>query len=445
MYAFKRGLYDFLGGVHRKRLAGRMHMDPSALSRIVNKNQRVTEADLDRLIAAVQTSERIPPTTQEIVRLRTLYAKADFEADREAFEIGGLRMDRELAIRRTVELENRLDSARTELAQLRGRTEQALQEDGERSTEDTERLAALEARVRKLEQALAAAVTAIIALEERLAGLEQRLPDLGDPTSIPALADDPLRAAQVLAAIPDESERIATAEHLVPELAVPAGVLMFFAELRHRAGTRILITVMEESLSTMPAGDLAAVLVAAASGDATPEDEDPDEPDEEGLAALLVAAACGHVAQIDECRAEDALFAEVRALFNSLGHKRPEARTFAALVHLLMAEGHPVLVRALLTGCAQGSVPDVLEVSAALRNLTAPYLEEAAMARHPEDIAELAAALRTADRDPDAHTVLHTAGQRLGDRELAKLTDLLTVSGRMHDLRELREGTEQRG
>ncbi|MFH8975882.1 hypothetical protein [Streptomyces sp. NPDC017890] len=75
MYAFKMGLYEFLHGVHRKRLAGRMHMDPSTLSRTVNKNQRITEADLDRLIAAVQTSERTP-TMHEVAYLRDLVGPA---------------------------------------------------------------------------------------------------------------------------------------------------------------------------------------------------------------------------------------------------------------------------------------------------------------------------------------------------------------------------------
>ncbi|SFN95307.1 hypothetical protein SAMN04487980_10403 [Streptomyces sp. cf124] len=441
MYRFKKGLYEFLQGVHRRRLAGRILMDPGKLSRVVNKNQRITRADLDRLIAAVQTSERTPPTLEEIVRLRGLHVHAEREADREAYEIRGLRVDREQAVRRVVELEDLLKAAREELAQLRTRTEQALREDGEQAAEDTARLAALEARVRDLEQALADAVAAIIALEERLAGLEQRLPDLADPTSMPALADNPLRAAHVLAAIPDTSERIATAGRLVPELDVPSGVLMFFAELLHRAGAEALTPVMEESLPTMAVADLAAVLVAASSGDVGPGDEDADI---DTLLALLAAAASGDLSTEDEETDEDGLAADLRALLHDLVPKRLEARSFAALVHLLSADDHHVLATALLASGAQGPVHDVLKVSDAMRGLAAPYLEEATTVRHPEGIAELTTALRTADRDPDARTVLHTAGRRLGHSELAKLTDLLRTSGRTHDLRELQEGTALR-
>ncbi|MGW1364502.1 hypothetical protein ACWCQP_44745 [Streptomyces chartreusis] len=417
MYAFKKSLYELLDGVHRRRLAGRLHMGPSALSRTVNMNLRITEERLNELIAAVRVSERTPPTPKEIVDLRTLHARAEREADSEDFTLRGLRVERDQAVRRRLELEDTLSSARAHLGQLRARTEQALREDGERSTEDTARLAALEARVRDLERAVTEAVQGIIALEKRLTLLEQRLPDLGDPSSMPALADDPLRAAQILAAITDESERIATAGRLIPELAVPAGVLTFYTELHHMAGAEVLIPVVEESLLTMPVGDLAALLVAASSGDVVPEDEEPDE---------------------------DRLSVDVRDALHGLMHQRLEARTFAALVHLLEADSHPVLATALLTGGAQGPVPDVLEVSAALRGLAAPYLQEAALARPPQNIAELVTALRTEERDPDAHTVLHTAGRRLQDSQLAQLTDLLTASGRTHDLRELQEGTTQR-
>ena len=439
MYAFKGGLYEFLRGVHRKRLAGRIHMDPGTLSRVVNKNQRITEADLDRLIAAVQTSERTPPTTQEIVLLRRLHGRAELEADREGFEMRGLRLEREQAVRRAVELQDLLESARTELAQLRARTEQALQEDGEQATEDEARLDALASRVRGLEHALEQAVAAIIALEKRLAGLEQRLPDLADPTSMPVLADDPLRAARVLAVIPDQSERIATASRLVPELARPAGVLMFFVELLHTSGVETLIPVMEELLSTMPVGDLAAVLVAAAAVEA-PQDEDEDL---DGVIALLAAAASGEAPE-DEASGEDEQTTDVQALLHDRVCTRLEARTFAALVHLLSADDHRALAGTLLAGGAQGPVHDVLEVSAALHALTAPYLQEATVARQPEGIAELAAALRTEDRDPDARTVLQIAGRRLRQGALAKLTDLLRALGRTHDLRDLQEGAALR-
>jgi hypothetical protein len=73
-----------------------------------------------------------------------------------------------------------------------------------------------------------------------------------------------------------------------------------------------------------------------------------------------------------------------------------------------------------------------------------PGTEEAATARHPQSIAELVAALRTENRDPDAHTIPHAAGERLENRQLAQLTDLLKVAGRTHDLRELQEGAAQR-
>ncbi|MFJ1878230.1 coiled-coil domain-containing protein [Streptomyces chartreusis] len=417
MYAFKKGLYEFLSGVHRRRLAGRMHMEPSTLSRTVSTNLRVTQSRLNDLITAVQGSERRPPTPQEIVELRTLHARAEREADNEAFTLRGLRVERDQAVRRRLELEDTLSSARADLAQLRARTEQALQEDGERATEDTARLTALEARVRELERAVTEAVQGIIALEERLTLLEQRLPDLDDPQSMPALADDPLRAAQVLTAISDESERLAAADRLIPELAVPAGILMFYTELHHSAGAEALIPIVEKSLLTMPVGDLAALLVAAAFGDVTPEDEE---------------------------AGEDRLTADVRDALLDLIHKRLEAGTFAALVYLLEADGHPVLASALLTGAAQGAVPDVLEVSAALRGLAAPYLQEAAVARHPQSIAELVAALRTEDRDPDAQTVLHAAGGRLQGGRLTQLTDLFKASGRTHDLRALQEGATQR-
>jgi transcriptional regulator with XRE-family HTH domain len=417
MYAFKVGLYEFLRGVHRKRLAGRMHMDPSTLSRVVNKNQRITEADLDRLIAAVRASERTPPAMKEIVYLRSLYARAEQEADSEAFRLRGLRADREQAVRLAIEREDLLNSARRRLAELRTRSQLALRRDEERATEDAAQLVALETRVRELEHALAEAVAAIIALEEKLAGREQPRPDLGDPTSIPVLADDPLRAAQVLAAIPVESERIAKAGHLVPELALPAGLLMFFAELLHRSDVETLIPVMEESLSAMQVRDLAAVLVAAASDSVAPDEEDFD---------VTWPTA------------------EVQALLYDLVHQQLEPQTFAALIHLLAADDHHGLAMAVLAGGAQGPVHDVLRVSAALRGLDAPYLQEATMTRHPEGIAELAGALRTENRDPDARLVLHTAGQRLGDSELATLADILRVSWRTHDLRELQEGAALR-
>lgn len=413
MHAFKVGLYEFLSGVHRKRLAGRMHMDPSTLSRVVNKNQRITEADLDRLIAAVRTSEETPPTMQEVVLLRSLYVRAEREADSTAFRLRGLRAEREQAVRQAIEHEDRLKSDRRRLAELRTRAELILQRgDKERATEETAKLVPLETRVRELEQALAEAVAAIIALEKELAGISDR-----DPTSMPVLANDPLHAAQVLAAIPVESERIAKAGRLVPELALPSGLLTFFVELLHRSGVKILMPIMEESLSTMPVRDLGALLVAAASDSMAPDEEDFDV----GWPT-----------------------AEVRTLLHDLVHKQLEPRTFAALIHLLTADDHHGLARTILAGGAQGAVHHVLRVSAALRGLDAAYLQEATMARHPEGIAELAGALRTENRDPDARFVLHTAGQRLGHSELATLADILQVSFRTHDLRELQEGAALR-
>ncbi|MGX1506877.1 UNVERIFIED_CONTAM: transcriptional regulator with XRE-family HTH domain [Streptomyces graminofaciens] len=419
MYAFKMGLYEFLHGVHRKRLAGRMHMDPSTLSRVVNKNQRITEADLDRLIAAVRTSERTP-TMQEVAYLRTLYVRAELEADRTAFRLRELRVEREQAVRRTIEREDLLDSTRKQLTELRSRYELILREgvwDEERAAKEAAaKLVPLEARVRELEQALAEAVASLIALEEKLAALEPTFPDLGDPTSTSALANDPLHAAQVLAAIPVESERIAKAGCVVPELSLPAGLLTFFTELLHRSGVETLMPVMEEALSTMPARDLAAVLVAASDS----------------------------VAPVEEHFDEGWPTAEVRSLLHDLVHKQLEPRTFAAVIHLLAADDHDGIARAILTDGAQGPVHDVLRVSAALRELDAPYLQDATTTRHPEGIAELAGALRTENRDPDARFVLHTAGQRLRHSELAALADILRASCRIHDLRELQEGAALR-
>jgi transcriptional regulator with XRE-family HTH domain len=420
MYAFKVGLYEFLRGVHRKRLAGRMHMDPSTLSRVVNKNQRITEADLDRLIAVVRTSERTPPTMQEIAYLRTLYVRAERETDQEAFRLRELRADREQAVKRAIEREDLLNSTRKQLTELRSRYELILREgvwDEERAAKEAAaKLVPLETRVRELEQALAEAVASLIALEEKLAALEPPFPDLGNPTRTSALANDPLHAAQVLAAIPVESERIAKAGCLVPELSLPAGLLMFFTELLHRSGVETLMPVMGESLSTMPVRDLAAVLVAASDS----------------------------VAPVEEHFDEGWPTAEVRALLHDLVHKQLEPRTFAALIHLLAADDHDGIARAILTDGAQGPVHDVLRVSAALRELDAPYLQDATTTRHPEGIAELAGALRTENRDPDARFVLHTAGQRLGHSELATLADILRASCRIHDLRELQEGAALR-
>ncbi|MFI2721151.1 hypothetical protein ACH5AI_33275 [Streptomyces collinus] len=277
MYAFKASLYEFLHGVHRTRLAGRMHMEPSTLSRAVKSNKRVLQADLDRLIGAVQTSERTPPTPSEIAHLRRLHVRAEREVDPQGFELCGLRADRDQAVRRAAALEELLDSARMELARLRAGTEQALQDDGEPTSGSADRLAELEARVQQLERALAGAVADIVALEERLVILERNL-DLDAPAGVPALADDPLRAAQVLAAITDESERIATAGRLVPALSVPAGVLVFLAELLHRVRTEAHL-IVAESLSAMPVGDLAAVVVAADIDDVGSEDGGQDEGD----------------------------------------------------------------------------------------------------------------------------------------------------------------------
>jgi hypothetical protein len=415
MYAFKASLYEFLHGVHRTRLAGRMHMEPSTLSRAVKSNTRVLQADLDRLIGAVQTSERTPPTPSEIAHLRRLHVRAEREVDPQGFELCGLRADRDQAVRRAAALEELLDSARTELARLRAGTEQALQDDGEPTSGSADRLAELEARVQQLERALAGAVADIVALEERLVILERNL-DLDAPAGVPALADDPLRAAQVLAAITDESERIATAGRLVPALSVPAGVLVFLAELLHRVRTEALL-IVAESLSAMPVGDLAAVVVAADIDDVGSEDGGQDEGD---------------------------VHTNVQMLLHDLVHTRLRAPAFAALIHLLMADDQPVLAGRLLAGGAQGPVHHVLDVSAALHGHTARYLLQAAMARSPEGIAELAAALRTKDRDADARTVLHAAGRQLRNRELARLEDLLRASGRAHDLRELQEGAARR-
>lgn len=174
---------------------------------------------------------------------------------------------------------------------------------------------------------------------------------------------------------------------------------------------------MQESLSTMPVQEMAAMLVAAASDSVAPDEEDFDG----GRPAV-----------------------EVRALLHDLVHKQLEPRTFAALIHRLTADDHHGLVRAILAGAAPGPVHDVLRISTALRGLDAPYLQQATMARHPKGIAELVGVLRTDNRDPDARFVLHTAGQRLGHSKLATLADILRMSWRTHDLRELQEGAALR-
>ncbi|WP_331735655.1 hypothetical protein OG379_41345 (plasmid) [Streptomyces sp. NBC_01166] len=418
MHVFKVCLYEFLNGVHRKRLAGRMHMDPSTLSRLVNKNQRIAEEDLDRLIAAVRTSRETPPTMQEIVSLRGLYVRAEREADSTAFRIRGLRAEREQAVRRAIEREDLLNSDRRRLAELRTRSERILRGgDEERAAEEEAKLVPLETRVRELEQALAEAVAALIALEEKLARLERPHRDAGDQTSMRVLADDPLRAAQVLAAIPDEPGRIAMARRLVPELVLPVQLLMFFAELLRRGGVETVMPVMVASLLTMPVRNLAAVLVAAASDRLAPDEEDLDV---------------------------SWPIAEVRSLLHGMVHKQLEPGNFAALAHLLDADDQHGLAREILAGGAQGPVHDVLRVSAALRGLDAPYLQEATVGRRPEGIADLAGSLRAENRDPDARLVLHTAGQRLGHSELATLADILRVSFRAHDLRDLEEGAALR-
>lgn len=416
MYAFKSCLFEFLHGVARKRLAGQMHLHPSSLSKAVTKNQRIDRPLLNKLIYAVQTSARTPPTAEQITTLRKAHGRAELEADREGFALSAARTQRDREVDRAAELEALLDSAREELARLRTRTAQALQDEGEQSSHDATRMAALEARIGELERAVAEAVAGILALEVRLAALEQRLPDFNDPTSTPTLTDDPLRAAQVLSRISEESERIATAVNLVSEMSVPTDTLILLIELLRLTDAETLTRVVEQSLSTMPVADLAHLLVAAAGDTAAP----------------------------DEAPEDDWPAPAVQDLLHALVNERLDAVVLAALIHLLVADDHAVLAHTLLAGAARGAIPDVLMVSAALRGHTAPFLEAAALARAPQNIADLAAALRSEDRDSDARTVLLGAGRRLAMGELETLTDFLQASGRTHDLRELEEGRRAR-
>ncbi|MFI8102858.1 hypothetical protein [Streptomyces sp. NPDC086023] len=364
------------------------------------------------------------------------HAAALLQAAPAEFEARETRLRHDRAVAEAARLEAALESTRAELTQARNAGTQAGLE-----------LQALRERIDTLTRELAAALDRITALQRRIDELEAELARATDPADAPALAADPWRAAQVLAAVTDPAHRAGLAAGLIQELDGPQAVEVFLTELLHRTGPEAIAPVLEEAMTAIPVPALAALLAPRPEGRGPATAQDPpavppadasatpglgtrlgagrvdgpydapspgDDREHAGLATLATSATPPGPATepADRLRdgirdgLRDGLRDALRELLLLSAGRHLDAHALAAVAYLLTEQPHHGTVTRVLTEAAREDDRDVAEVSAALGALTGPRLRAAVAARTPGKTAALASHFLAAGRDHDALAVL---------------------------------------
>ncbi|MFI6642190.1 hypothetical protein [Streptomyces sp. NPDC050504] len=447
LYEFKSALHRILAGVQRSWIAGEIRYSTPRLSKLVRQPVDVPLKTLDAIIEALRATDR-PPTPRAVAELRTLHSAAQLDSNPLERAIAQLAAERTSAVHRAGELRGALTAARQELGELGDDLTRALadlsadgaERDAERgaSSEEAEeraervadRYEAMERQVAGLIRTLEEAQRKVVQLEESLQELETRLPDLDDPASVHRLSQHPRRAAMTVAHVPDGPFRAGLVLDMVGELATPEALLDFIGTLVGFLGPGPAAELAAPALDAHPVGRLAAALVLAEESAALLEAE--PEPESEGDADAEAEAESG-AAGGGVAYSPASLLLLRDHVAGHLG-----AVSFAALAHVLQAEGHQGLVDTVLDTGADLPTAQVLGRWRALCAHAAPYLESAGVGRSADAVADLVRDLRLNDLDEEADGVLRAAAQRMPERRRAELLALLTSAGRVQDYRVVR-------